>query len=148
MYYIFIYIYNYNMAKIRLTESQLNQIVAESVKRVLREGELWDTIKGVYTDAKNDKGFDDITTPEFKNFIKGGNLEGGDDTNYEMYRRNRDAYKRAEKGSNERRNAAHDAVLQRPGVIGKLGRSAAVGAAKLGSGVRHFKDYMNNKVGY
>lgn len=135
------------MAKIRLTESQLNQIVAESVKRVLREGELWDAFKDTYKDAKNSDEIDNVTNKELKNFVRGGNPDGIDDTNYEDYRKHRDYYKKAKKGSDARRWAANNAVTQRPGVVGKLGRGAIVGAAKLGSGVRHFKNYMNDKIG-
>lgn len=136
------------MAKIRLTESQLNQIVAESVKRVLREGELWDTMKSAYDMGRNDDDFDDLTNQEMKNYIRGGNVEGGDETNYEDYRKSRDNYKRAVKGSKERRDAAHDAVAQRPGLVGRIGRGAMFGAAKVGQGVRHAKNFMNNKIGF
>jgi hypothetical protein len=136
------------MAKIRLTESQLNQIVAESVKRVLREGELWDAMKSAYQTGRDEDDFDDITNQEFKNYIRGGNIEGRDETNYEDYRKSRDNYKRSEKGSFERRNAAHDAVAQRPGLVGRLGRGATMRAARVGQSLRHAKNFMNNKIGF
>ena len=143
--------------KVRLTESQLNRIVAESVKKVLREGEWWDTVKGAYRDMRDYDPQDDIAkgrTPmevsnkEYENYIKNGSLDGDNATNYDAYKKSRDDYRKADKGSAERRRAAYDAVEQRPGAIGRLGRRGVALAAKAGTGVRNVKNFMHNKVGF
>jgi hypothetical protein len=52
---------------IRLTESELKNIITESVKNILSEGQGFDFLKSTYDDMKSDE---DYSLSDFKNFIQ------------------------------------------------------------------------------
>ena len=68
------------MAKktIKLTESELHNLIKESVKKVLEEGQGWDTFKKGFREIKssdedNEKGHG---KQKFRNFVNTGDIEG------------------------------------------------------------------------
>ena len=109
-----------------INESQLRAIVAESVKRVLKEGIMGRAMRNVYNDAKNGytQGYDN-----FSDFAKGARdyVKNQDsDFEQERYKQYKQDYKNAPKNSEERGYYAQNALANKPGLGGRITRAASV----------------------
>ena len=109
-----------------INENQLRAIVAESVKRVLKEGIMGGAMRNVYNDAKNGyaQGYDN-----FSDFAKGARdyVKNQDsDFEQERYKQYKQDYKNAPKNSEERGYYAQNALANKPGLGGRITRAASV----------------------
>lgn len=132
------------MAKqlIRLTEGDLHKIIAESVKKILKENEMEEgagrnVLKRVYDDVKNatpeqidkwDKSWHGKNKGNYKNFIKGKpNAQQHHNLKYNR-ENNLD-------GANDTKE-----LVTQPGLSGKLKRGAVSGAMSAMLGARKLSD--------
>ena len=125
-----------------INENHLRAIVAESVKRVLKEGIMGGAMRNVYNDAKNGytQGYDN-----FSDFAKGARdyVKNQDsDFGRERYKQYNKQYKNAPKNSEERGYYAQKALENKPGLGGRITRAASVplvtGAHLAGKIARRF----------
>ena len=139
-----------HMAKkqlVRLTESDLHRIIAESVNAILsemEEGAGWNMTKGIYKGVKNaspeqiKQWNSEILGKDTRDFIKGQpNKATHDSLKFDRVNGMRD---------NEK---DYDEVVSHPGVGGAMKRAAIAGAAGAMVGARRlhdkFKDMKNHK---
>ena len=160
---------------VKLNESQLRQIVAECVKKVLREteefnasipedemqeGYLTDLIQGGFYAGRGANDEDWPTKGGWKRFVNTGDVDGyGEPTvddfskSYDEYKRDKEADKlsKTDKSRERRIGSALDAAMVQPGKGGKATRTLTKFAAKAGKGVsdvgRAIDDFKYNKLG-
>lgn len=125
-----------------INEAQLRQIVAESVKRVLKEGIMGGAMRNVYNDAKNGyaQGYDNFSdfAKDARDYVKNQDTDFG----RERYKQYKQDYKNAPKNSEERGYYAQKALENKPGLGGRITRAASVplvaGAHLAGKVARRF----------
>lgn len=140
-----------NKKVIRLTESDLHRIVAESVERVLSEGQGWDMFKYGWKNAWNGEGDSEMKDyrkagksifgnkddmkDSTRNFIQTGDMNGADGEYYDPENPSNNAYRKYGENYKKVDNS----------LGGKLGRAAGLAGAKMGFRTR---DMYNKMRGY
>lgn len=137
----------------KINEAQMIKIVEDATRRALKnilaEGVTWQTMKDGFKDGFTGE-FEKFTDDDVEDYV-----QNGDGINYERYRQNKADYKKHKKmkGADPitTNRFAYRAVEQRPGLLGRAGRRAAVTAAKAGKGLRKMKngvtDFVHNRIG-
>ena len=125
--------FNESKNTIRLTENELKEVIAESVKRILNEGIGWETFKDI---RQNLDGQGNPNWKEFKELVKG-------EPNAEKFKQSKGRYDAAKAGTlydpeayekqggmdGMKQYAAGEATWSEPGLKGKMRRGAiGVGA--------------------
>ena len=109
-----------------INENHLRAIVAESVKRVLKEGIMGGAMRNVYNDAKNGyaQGYDNFSdfAKDARDYVKNQDTDFG----RERYKQYKQDYKNAPKNSEERGYYAQKALENKPGLGGRITRAASV----------------------
>lgn len=109
------------MKKYTLSESKLREIIRESVKNALEEGQGWNLLKNGAKDVWKGNRVDP-EKGEYKNYIKSGNAYGFDDDYYDEEGQSTNNPTNGQGKRNKEINK---------GLTGKAGRAAA-GAALMG----------------
>lgn len=137
------------MAKktIKLTESELHNLIKESVKKVLEEGQGWDTFK---------KGFREINSSDedyekghgkqkFRNFVNTGDIEG---RNFRYYHPNNPTVATTYKdGAKEIDKSTMGKIGRAAGVAGGMGaKLAKTGAQKIGKALEQGASAVGEKA--
>ena len=167
--------------KKQYTKSELTDLVEaatrEALSKILNEGVGFEFAKAAFkrgmdgdfndVDFENDDyGFGEPNYDEYKRsraeYKAAKNRNKMDKAAYKTAKADYDSGKVAnstvgnakaqlDKSSEARTDAAVDTVANRPGIIGKAQRQAAVGAARLGHGIHKIKkageDFKHNKLG-
>ena len=155
------------MAKVILNEEKLEKIVENATRRciqkIINEGAGGETLKSFLKRGYNDDNSDE----DFKQWAKDFNKDGlGKVKSYDNYLSNKKRYKdlkgqqMSDKaitgGKNKNLNndvidAAEETVASRKGALGKLDRTMATTAAKIGrtarKGVEGAKNFVHDKIG-
>ena len=127
------------MAKktIRLTESELHSLIKESVKKVLEEGQGWDTFKKGFRDNNNNNGnkLNNGVKQSLKNFVNTGDIEG---RGLRYYHPNNPTVSTTYKdGAKEIDNSTIGKIGRAAGVAGGMGaKLAKTGAQKIGKSLK------------
>lgn len=137
------------MAKktIRLTESDLHNIIKESVKKVLKEGQGWDTFKKSFREINPSD--DDVEKGRgkqmYRNFVDTGDIEG---RNLRYYHPNNPTVATTYKdGAKEIDRSTIGEVGRKAGAIGGIGaRMALKGVNKMGNALKKGADAVGEKA--
>lgn len=140
-----------NKKVVRLTESDLRRIVAESIKEVLSEGQGWDMFKGGWKNAWSGEG-----DSEMKDYRKNGESIFGDKDEMKKTTRNfiqtgdgngdnGEYYSSEDPINNYHRNYGGDYKKVDNSLGGKVGRAAGIAGAKMAYRTR---DMYNKMRGY
>lgn len=136
------------MAKktIKLTESELHNIIKESVKKVLKEGQGWDTFKkGLRDGNNNNTNKHSDVKQSFKNFVNTGDIEG---RGLRYYHPNNPTVSTTYKdGAKEIDRSTMGKIGRASGVAGGMGaKLAKTGAQKIGKALKQGASAVGEKA--